>query len=217
MISSPPRELICGIASEERTGTSYSGRGRGPLLRLKRVEIQGFKSFFDKTEMRFNGYGHRRRCGTEWLREVATSAMPSVGCWASNPLACLRGTRMEDVIFAGTRDRKPLGMAAGHHDPGRSGHLSTGTRTAHNGHRTARRWRWLSGEARHHKPQDITITRRLFRTGESEYLINGNFARLRDIQDLFIGTGLGPESYAIIEQGRIGQILSNKPAGPPRQ
>ena len=61
------------------------------------------------------------------------------------------------------------------------------------------------------KPSEVTITRRLFRSGESEYLINGHSARLRDIQDLFIGTGLGPESYAIIEQGRIGQILSNRP------
>ena len=61
-------------------------------------------------------------------------------------------------------------------------------------------------------PEEITITRRLYRSGESEYLINGKTARLRDIQDLFSGTGLGPESYAIIEQGRIGQILSNKPA-----
>ena len=51
----------------------------------------------------------------------------------------------------------------------------------------------------------------MYRSGESEYLINGKLARLRDIQDLFLGTGLGPESYAIIEQGRIGQILSNKP------
>ena len=58
---------------------------------------------------------------------------------------------------------------------------------------------------------EITITRRLYRSGESEYLINGKLARLRDIQDLFLGTGLGPESYAIIEQGRIGQILSNRP------
>ncbi len=58
---------------------------------------------------------------------------------------------------------------------------------------------------------DITITRRLFRSGESEYLIDGRTARLRDIQDLFMGSGLGPESYAIIEQGRIGQILSSRP------
>ena len=61
------------------------------------------------------------------------------------------------------------------------------------------------------KPGEITITRRLYRSGESEYLIDGQSARLRDIQDLFMGTGLGPESYAIIEQGRIGQILSSKP------
>ncbi|HWB99281.1 MAG TPA: chromosome segregation protein SMC, partial [Bryobacteraceae bacterium] len=61
------------------------------------------------------------------------------------------------------------------------------------------------------KPGEVTITRRLYRSGESEYLINGHPARLRDIQDLFMGTGLGPESYAIIEQGRIGQILSSKP------
>ena len=64
----------------------------------------------------------------------------------------------------------------------------------------------------HAHAEDITITRRLYRSGESEYLIDGKSARLRDIQDLFSGTGLGPESYAIIEQGRIGQILSNKPA-----
>ena len=61
------------------------------------------------------------------------------------------------------------------------------------------------------KPSEVTITRRLFRSGESEYLIDGRIARLRDIQDIFMGTGLGPEHYAIIEQGRIGQILSSKP------
>jgi len=61
------------------------------------------------------------------------------------------------------------------------------------------------------KRGEVTITRRLYRSGESEYLIDGRAARLRDIQDLFMGTGLGPESYAIIEQGRIGQILSSKP------
>src|SRR5689334_429419 len=63
----------------------------------------------------------------------------------------------------------------------------------------------------HHRNGEVTITRRLYRSGESEYLIDGRPARLRDIQDLFMGTGLGPESYAIIEQGRIGQILSSKP------
>jgi chromosome segregation ATPase len=57
----------------------------------------------------------------------------------------------------------------------------------------------------------VVITRRLFRTGESEYLLNGKLCRLRDIQDIFMGTGLGPESYAIIGQERIGQLLSSKP------
>ena len=63
----------------------------------------------------------------------------------------------------------------------------------------------------HLKAGEIVVTRRLFRSGESEYLLNGKLCRLRDIQDIFMGTGLGPESYAIIEQGRIGQILSSKP------
>src|SRR5271167_116371 len=111
---------------------------------------------------------------------------------------------MEDVIFAGTRDRKPLSMAAVTMtlvDPtAEHGHPSHET----NGHGNG------NGNSQPaHKPSEITITRRLFRSGESEYLIDGKLARLRDIQDLFIGTGLGPESYAIIEQGRIGQILSN--------
>src|SRR5579883_648263 len=113
----------------------------------------------------------------------------------------LRGSRMEDVIFAGSRDRKPLGMASvtltlvpgeeeaqAAAEPPKSGAAKAAEQTG-----------------------EITITRRLYRSGESEYLINGKLARLRDIQDLFFGTGLGPESYAIIEQGRIGQILSNKP------
>lgn len=116
----------------------------------------------------------------------------------------LRGSRMEDVIFAGTRDRKPLGMASvtmtlvdpNHRDQtAASGNGSNGS----------------NGHAKDAPPQEITITRRLFRSGDSEYLIDGKQARLRDIQDIFMGTGLGPESYAIIEQGRIGQILSSKP------
>ncbi len=63
----------------------------------------------------------------------------------------------------------------------------------------------------HLKPGEVVVGRRLYRSGQSEYLINGRVARLRDIQDLFMGIGLGPDSYAIIEQGRIGQILSSKP------
>ena len=114
----------------------------------------------------------------------------------------LRGARMEDVIFAGTRDRKPLGLA--------SVTMTLVDPSAEAEHACQRRTVTPTATG-HHKPSEVTITRRLFRSGESEYLIDGRVARLRDIQDLFIGTGLGPESYAIIEQGRIGQILSNKP------
>ena len=117
---------------------------------------------------------------------------------------------MEDVIFAGTRDRKPVGMASVtitmvdptvHAEfPAEPNGNGNGNGNGHgHGHGSA---------VVNNKEEEITITRRLYRSGESEYLINGRTARLRDIQDLFMGTGLGPESYAIIEQGRIGQILS---------
>ncbi len=215
------------------------------MLQLKRVELQGFKSFCDRTEMKFNGYG------------VAAVVGPN-GCGKSNisdaiswvlgeqSAKSLRGARMEDVIFAGTRDRKPLGMAqvtvtlvdpnytietpvieqkkaevvsseteekkevkeetdsAAQDSPEAAAEPSE-TVTAPPSVEPMK----VTPEA---KPREITITRRLFRSGDSEYLINGRNARLRDIQDIFMGTGLGPESYAIIEQGRIGQILSTKPA-----
>jgi chromosome segregation protein len=122
----------------------------------------------------------------------------------------LRGARMEDVIFAGTKARKPVGMAsvtmvlvdpiAQAAPPAPAVEIVEGE--APKVHEIAP----TSG-----KPGEVTITRRLFRSGESEYLIDGRQARLRDIQDIFMGSGLGPESYAIIEQGRIGQILSSKP------
>ncbi|MDP8982951.1 MAG: chromosome segregation protein SMC [Acidobacteriota bacterium] len=173
------------------------------MLKLKRVEIQGFKSFFDRTEMRFNGSGIAaivgpNGCGKSNLSDAISWVL------GEQSAKTLRGSRMEDVIFAGTRDRKPLSMAAvtmtlteppAHTDTHLNGTNGTNG-TNGNGH---------------HPSGDITITRRLYRSGESEYLINGHTARLRDIQDLFMGTGLGPESYAIIEQGRIGQILSNRP------
>ena len=177
------------------------------MLQLKRVDIQGFKSFYDRTEMRFHGSGVTavvgpNGCGKSNLSDAISWVL------GEQSAKSLRGSRMEDVIFAGTRERKPLGMAqvtltmadpAAHRapDPAQNGHA--------NGHANG------NGHTPH-KLSEITITRRLYRSGESEYLIDGKSARLRDIQELFMGTGLGPESYAIIEQGRIGQILSNKPA-----
>ena len=178
------------------------------MLKLRRVDIQGFKSFYDRSDLRFHGAG------------IAAIVGPN-GCGKSNigdaiswvlgeqSAKSLRGTRMEDVIFAGTRERKPLGMAQvtlTMVDPdARTDGAHTPLDSQLNGHSNG-------AHALPPKPEEITITRRLYRSGESDYLINGRSARLRDIQDLFSGTGLGPESYAIIEQGRIGQILSNKPA-----
>ncbi len=154
------------------------------MLQLKRVDIQGFKSFYDRTEMRFHGSGVTavvgpNGCGKSNLSDAISWVL------GEQSAKSLRGSRMEDVIFAGTRDRKPLGLA---------------------------QVTLTMADPTPAVNTEITITRRLYRSGESEYLIDGKTARLRDIQDLFMGTGLGPESYAIIEQGRIGQILSNKPA-----
>jgi chromosome segregation protein len=164
------------------------------LLKLKRVEVQGFKSFCDRTELRFNGGGivaivGPNGCGKSNLSDAISWVL------GEQSAKTLRGARMEDVIFAGTRDRKPLGLAAVTMtlvDP----MINAGT---------------IPIAGPQVKNGEITITRRLFRSGESEYLIDGQSARLRDIQDIFMGSGLGPESYAIIEQGRIGQILSSKP------
>lgn len=189
------------------------------MLKLKRVEIQGFKSFFDRTEMRFNGSGIAavvgpNGCGKSNLSDAISWVL------GEQSAKSLRGARMEDVIFAGTRERKPLGMASVTMtlvDPVQHGEappvveVTTGPVDAPtNGH--AKLNGHSAPQTQHARNGEVTITRRLFRSGESEYLINGRPARLRDIQDLFMGTGLGPESYAIIEQGRIGQILSNKPA-----
>ena len=196
------------------------------MLKIKRVEIQGFKSFCDRTEMKFLGHGIAaivgpNGCGKSNLSDAINWVL------GEQSAKSLRGARMEDVIFAGTRDRKPLGMAAVTLtlvDPDyynedvkvdtavsdvKVAELNptavNGTNGNGNGHH-------VDQPLRITKPKEITVTRRLFRNGESEYLVDGKLARLRDIQDIFMGTGLGPESYAIIEQGRIGQILSTKPA-----
>lgn len=189
------------------------------MLKLKRVELQGFKSFCERTEMRFPGTGLAaivgpNGCGKSNLSDAISWVL------GEQSAKSLRGSRMEDVIFAGTRDRKPLSMAQvtmtlvdenGAYLPQRrealakaNGHANGGAPAAPNGSNGKSE----NGSAH---PHEITITRRLYRSGESEYLIDGRHARLRDIQDIFMGTGLGPESYAIIEQGRIGQLLSSKP------
>jgi chromosome segregation protein len=232
------------------------------MLKLKKIHILGFKSFCDRTELTVAGTG------------IAVVVGPN-GCGKSNILdgvswvlgeqsaKTLRGTHMQDVIFAGTRDRKPLGMAEvtltmvdpeayegpvpvepevvvehegptdwnedevrrnmaaeaeeiiSQEQPGQviedEGPEPTTAQAATEGPQAVvlkiRRRKFQ----RTPQKGEIVITRRLFRTGESEYLLNGKLCRLRDIQDIFMGTGLGPESYAIIGQERIGQLLSSKP------
>ncbi len=206
------------------------------MLKLKKVELQGFKSFCDKTELRFQGDGIAaivgpNGCGKSNLSDAISWVL------GEQSARSLRGTRMEDVIFAGTKARKAVGMASvtmvlvdpqareipaslpfdapvegasaeGLPASGEAATPSAPTLKVHEIHSA-------SGHGIIHHPGskngEISITRRLFRSGESEYLIDGRQARLRDIQDIFMGSGLGPESYAIIEQGRIGQILSSKP------
>ena len=181
------------------------------MLRLKRVELQGFKSFPDRVDLRFHGAGIAaivgpNGCGKSNLADAVNWVL------GEQSAKTLRGARMEDVIFAGTRDRKPLGLAQvtlalvdpSLHveqvaDPGKPDGAGKVNGSG------------LRNLPHSFKPGEITVTRRLFRSGESEYLVNGRQARLRDIQDIFLGTGLGPECYAIIEQGRIGQILSSRP------
>jgi chromosome segregation protein len=190
------------------------------MLKLKKVELQGFKSFCDRTELRFNGGGIAavvgpNGCGKSNLSDAISWVL------GEQSAKSLRGGRMEDVIFAGTKARKPVGMASvtmvlvdpvAQAAPPAPAPEIEGTVIEPGGE--AHKVHEIAHHGTHHapaKPGEITITRRLFRSGESEYLIDGRQARLRDIQDIFMGSGLGPESYAIIEQGRIGQILSSKP------
>ncbi len=260
------------------------------MLKLKKVQILGFKSFCDRTELQLAGSGIAaivgpNGCGKSNISDAITWVL------GEQSAKSLRGIKMEDVIFAGTRDRKPTGMAEvsltlvdpevyeGHDDTNADADVSIDSRTptdwneqqfrADRAQETeeavaeaqpgtilessetpgapgsgspsndlVRRGgdleseTWAPDESQKSEGQqtavvlkirrrkfgrtpiragELTITRRLFRSGDSEYLLNGKICRLRDIQDIFMGTGLGGESYAIIGQERIGQLLSAKP------
>ena len=155
------------------------------MMRLDQVEIVGFKSFCDRQELTFKG--------------GVTAIVGPNGCGKSNisdaiswvlgeqSAKSLRGGAMSDVIFAGTTSRQPVGMAE-----------------------VNLKLTGLNGGSPDGR-EECTISRRLYRNGESEYLMNGALCRLRDIHELFMDTGLGSKAYSFIEQGKIGQILSNKP------
>jgi chromosome segregation protein len=246
------------------------------LLKLKKLQILGFKSFCDRTELKFHGEGIAaiigpNGCGKSNIADAISWVL------GEQSAKTLRGSRMEDVIFSGTRDRNPTGMAevsltlidpeiyAGpdtnapteieiqdelpvedenwdeaevraqaaaetehaveEAQPGKAEEVesqaaaeassseaqATDGVVAVAGPQVVLKIRRRKFNQQQHHAGEISVTRRLFRSGDSEYLLNGKLCRLRDIQELFMGTGLGPESYALIEQGRIGQILSSRP------
>src|SRR5260370_36080 len=234
------------------------------LLKLRKVEIVGFKSFCERTVVTFSGSG-------------TTCIVGPNGCGKSNVVDAiswvlgeqshksLRAERMADCIFNGTTKRPPLGLAevtitmedpelaeaarfvieSAASDPatdsaalvsengetsGLTDAMETlsldpaqplGTQDAsadgsppspvEPGGKFRRKKKHADKPVLAAKPGEVVISRRLYRSGQSEYLINGRVGRLRDIQEMFMGVGLGPDSYAIIEQGRIGLILSTKP------
>jgi chromosome segregation protein len=151
-------------------------------MRLNKIEIQGFKSFYDYQSLEFKpgvtGIVGPNGCGKSNIGDAIAWVL------GSQSAAQLRGKRMDDLIFNGSRNRKPLGMA-----------------------QVIITMQNEDGDA--HKDSEILqIGRRLFRTGESEYVLNGKECRLRDVQELIMDTGLGTSVYTVIEQGKIDQILS---------
>lgn len=152
---------------------------------LKSIEIHGFKSFANKIKLEF----HSGISGIVGPNGSGKSNVADAVRWVlgEQRIKQLRGGTMTDVIFAGTELRKPLGYA----------YVAI---TLDN-----------SDHALPIDYNEVTVSRRLYRSGESEYMINGNTCRLKDVNELFFDTGIGKEGYSIIGQGQIDQILSNKP------
>jgi len=230
------------------------------MFKLKRLEITGFKSFADYTEILFTGEGITAIVGPNGCGK---SNVADAIAWVlgEQRVKHLRGGEMKDVIFQGSRNRQPSGMAevvlhmvrddviehepdiedidstleqidehvvefdaigADPSSPEPVAEVATEGVPAEAGpsdavpekiakHSHKRHWRRRNLALEFAPGEAVSVTRRLFRSGESEYLLNDKLCRLRDIQDLFSGTGLAGGHYAIIEQGRIGQILSAKP------
>src|SRR4026209_2950815 len=231
------------------------------MFKLERLEITGFKSFADYTEILFTGDGITAIVGPNGCGK---SNVADAIAWVlgEQRVKHLRGGEMKDVIFQGARNRPPSGMAEvvmhmirdevdevepdiedidstleriddrlvnldeivpqeatdstepsavapGNDEPAPDASIPEQTPTQKITHK--RHWRRRNLALEFAPGEAVSVTRRLYRSGESEYLLNGKICRLRAIQDLFSGTWLAGGHYAIIEQGRIGQILSAKP------
>ena len=152
---------------------------------LKSIDVQGFKSFANKITFEF----HNGITGIVGPNGSGKSNVADAVRWVLGEQSAkqLRGGNMQDVIFSGTETRKPLGFA----------------------------YVAITLDNSDHKLpidyQEVTIARRLYRSGESEYLLNGTACRLKDVNELFYDTGIGKEGYSIIGQGQIDKILSGKP------
>ena len=152
---------------------------------LKSIEVHGFKSFANKIIFEF----HNGITGIVGPNGSGKSNVADAVRWVlgEQSVKQLRGSSMQDVIFSGTQNRKPLGYAYVAITLDNADHSLT------------------------IDYPEVTIARRLYRSGESEYLINGTVCRLRDVHELFYDTGIGKEGYSIIGQGQIDKILSGKP------
>ncbi len=152
---------------------------------LKTIEVQGFKSFYHKMRFEFKpGITAIVGPNGSGKSNIADAVRWVLGEQSARQL---RGARMEDVIFSGTETRKPVGFAFVALTLDNQDHL-------------------LPIEY-----SEVTVSRRVYQSGESEYQINGKTCRLRDVQELFFDTGIGKEGYSIIGQGQVEQILSSKP------
>ena len=152
---------------------------------LKNIEVQGFKSFANKINFQF----HNGITGIVGPNGSGKSNVADAVRWVlgEQRVKQLRGASMQDVIFSGTENRKPLSYAV------------VAITLDNSDHQLAIDF------------DEVTVARRLYRSGESEYLINGAPCRLKDVNELFYDTGIGKEGYSIIGQGQIDRILSGKP------
>ncbi len=152
---------------------------------LKSIEVQGFKSFAHKMKFDF----HNGITGIVGPNGSGKSNVADAVRWVlgEQRVKQLRGGSMQDVIFSGTENRKPLSYA------------SVAITLDNSDHHLAIDY------------EEVTIARKIYRSGESEYLINGSTCRLKDVNELFYDTGIGKEGYSIIGQGQIDKILSGKP------
>jgi chromosome segregation protein len=154
-------------------------------MHLKSIEVHGFKSFANKIVLEF----HDGITGIVGPNGSGKSNVADAVRWVLGEQSAkqLRGAKMEDVIFSGTQTRKPLGYAF------------VAITLDNSDHKLPIEY------------DEVTIARRVYRSGESEYLINGSSCRLKDVYELFLDTGIGKEGYSIIGQGQIDKILSGKP------